>query len=348
MRRRSPERPLVLQFGPALGSHGGMAAVIEGYAALPLQRYRFAFLATWHLTAPLWGAPLLARALLVLLWRRMTSPPVAVHVHLAERGSLLREGSVVRVARWLGLPVVLSLHGADFIPFLRRYRRLCRSVLRRADVVACLGPDMAAAVRPELAPSTALVLLHNTTALPEAHTAAGEQPPRALFAGLVGRRKGADLLLRAWPMVRARVPDAELVVAGPVVDVPAVDSPGVRFVGDLPREQVWKHMDRSRLVVLPSRADVMPMTLMEAMARARPVVSTPVGEIPELVIDGGVLVPVENVDALTDALVDLLSDPGRSTDLGRRGRQVIADGFAPPRGAAALEALYDDARSRRR
>jgi len=80
------------------------------------------------------------------------------------------------------------------------------------------------------------------------------------------------------------------------------------------------------LVVLPSRNEGWGLSLMEAMACAKPVVATKVGGIPELVRDGveGVLVESGDVKGLSDAIVRLLRDPGERARMGAAGQQRVA------------------------
>ena len=78
-------------------------------------------------------------------------------------------------------------------------------------------------------------------------------------------------------------------------------------------------------MALPSRAAALPTILLDAMAAARPYVSTPVGGIPTLG-PGGVLVPVGDANALADAVIRLLADPGAAGDLGRTGQNHCEQG----------------------
>ena len=78
---------------------------------------------------------------------------------------------------------------------------------------------------------------------------------------------------------------------------------------------------RARVVALPARAEGMPMVLTEAMSLGRPFVSTPVGGIPELAGEGGMLVPVDDEIGLADRLTDLLADPDLARTIGERGRR---------------------------
>jgi glycosyltransferase involved in cell wall biosynthesis len=241
-----------------------------------------------------------------------------VHVHLSERGSFVREGAVVHAAHRLGRPTAVTLHGADFADFSEDHRRLSGSVLRAADAVTVLSEESLAIVN-SLAPDVASYLIPNPVVVDHLPEAASRQPPRILFAGEIGRRKGADILLQAWPRVRDAHPDAVLTIVGPAGDVDVTVGAGIERLTERSPSEIRDLIRTSRLVVLPSRAEAMPMILLEAMSAARPFVATPVGGVPAIADGAGLLVPVADAPALAIALIDLLSDPSRSDELGNSG-----------------------------
>lgn len=100
------------------------------------------------------------------------------------------------------------------------------------------------------------------------------------------------------------------------------------------------------IFVLPSYAEGLPVTILEAMAQARPVVATSVGGTPELVVDGetGVLVPPGDVDALSRALAHLLADPDRRRALGEAGRRRVLERFSARAAAERVLAVYAEVR----
>lgn len=93
---------------------------------------------------------------------------------------------------------------------------------------------------------------------------------------------------------------------------------------------------------LPSTAEGMPLVVLEAMAQAKPVVATAVGGTPELVVDGetGLLVPPNDVEALTSALKGLLEDPDRARRMGEAGRSRVEREFSLAASAKRVVALY--------
>jgi glycosyltransferase involved in cell wall biosynthesis len=111
------------------------------------------------------------------------------------------------------------------------------------------------------------------------------------------------------------------------------------------REDVPALLAGCDVFCLPSRAEGMPLVVLEAMAQARPVVATAVGGTPELVVDGetGLLVPPDDVDALARALKRALSDPGLATRMGEAGRARVERDFSLAASTARVLSLYSEA-----
>lgn len=101
------------------------------------------------------------------------------------------------------------------------------------------------------------------------------------------------------------------------------------------------YYDLADVVVLPSRMEALPMTLVEAAAHGKPVVATRVGGIPEVVRDGesGLLVECGDMEGLRSAL-DRCRDVGLRTRMGARARELWAQGFTPSRMAEDLTRVY--------
>lgn len=308
---------VVHHFGPDPATVGGMATVIRLLTEHRVGGDLVDSHATWRPQSSLRNARLFAASARALL--QMPAGQVA-HIHLSERGSFIREGSLLALAHMRGLVTVATIHGASFVPFARRYPWLVSRVLRRADLVTCL--DQATLDRVRLgAPQVRSELVPNPVVVESKFSTADGTDELVVFAGEIGPRKGADVLHRAWRLVAERRPQARCLMVGPVADFapPSAERLEVRApVGPI---EIREILERARVVALPARAEGMPMVLTEAMSLARPFVSTPVGGIPELAAEGGMLVPIDDELALADRLTDLLADPDLARTIGERGRR---------------------------
>jgi len=312
---------VVHHFGPDPASVGGMASVIRLLKEHCLGGRDVAAHTTWRPGARLASVPLALRA----CWRVPgLDRSDIVHVHLSEGGAFLREGAIVCLGRALGRTVVVTIHGANFLSFAARRRRLAAGVLRRVDFITCLDPKVLSVVR-DLAPGTSAELLPNPVAIDDAAPGAHETDEVVLFAGEIGLRKGADVLCRAWPLVARSRPLARCIMVGPVNDFAVPSLGGLEVRDPVGEVELKRLLQTARVVVLPSRAEGMPMIIAEAMSEARPFVTTPVGGIPELAREGGVLVPVGDEFALAERLTELLTDAMLARRLGERGRRFCRE-----------------------
>lgn len=172
--------------------------------------------------------------------------------------------------------------------------------------------------------------------------------PVVLFGGRLVSVKGVDRLLRAL----ARIPGMpRLLVAGEGPERPRLSrlaqdlglADRVDFLGWLSPAQVGAVLDRVSVVAVPSLwPEPFGIIGIEAMAHARPVVAFNVGGIREWLRheETGLVVPADNVQALADALANLLNDPGRAQKMGEMGRRVAIDRFTPDRHVHALVELF--------
>jgi glycosyltransferase involved in cell wall biosynthesis len=158
--------------------------------------------------------------------------------------------------------------------------------------------------------------------------------PTILFVGKQFRRKGGDVLLSAFADVRARFPDARLIIVGPeeLADVP----PGVEHWGFLNKDDPH---DRQRLIeayrsadvfCLPTRFEPFGIVYLEAMYFGLPCVGTNVGAVPEMIADGqtGFTVPVDDAHLLAERLNWLIEHRPQARAMGRAGLERARDHFS--------------------
>nr|WP_296065466.1 glycosyltransferase family 4 protein [uncultured Actinoplanes sp.] len=338
--------PPVVQVGPEPTAVGGIATVIRTYVSMLSAQTTVRQVTSWRPGTRGAGAAvaLTAAGRLAALRARHHGERALVHVHVSHRGSFLREGALIRAAAALGHPVFVTVHGSQFVATSGQppWRTLYRLVLRRANAVAVLDDAALAAVR-GLAPRTPATLLPNPgPVFPQWTPASGavDTGPVVLFAGEVSRRKGVDVLLRAWPAVTAAVPGALLLVAGPDGGVDVAGVPGVRALGAVSAEAIRARLGEARVAVLPSRAEGMPMFVLEAMAAGRPVVGSTVGAMPRLLAGAGAVVEPGDADRLADALIGYLRDPERAGHDGAAGRARYLRSHSPGVALERLAAFY--------
>ncbi|RSM84323.1 glycosyltransferase family 1 protein [Kibdelosporangium aridum] len=251
-----------------------------------------------------------------------------LHAHVSERGSVIRKGVLVWIAKAFRKPVVLHCHGAEFVDWYRGLpglaKRLIALTFRRADLVAVLGSSWRTTYM-DLLGVKRVVNLGNPIELPRSVSAAPGF--KIVFLGRFGERKGSADVLSAVAGLSAPV---ELVMAGDgeVAETKALAA----RLGVNARIRTWISpqerdvlLSSAHVFVLPSRDEGLPMAMLEAMGHGLVPVVTPVGSIGEVVKDGenGLLVKPGDVGGLTRALQSLLDDPGLRARLAKAARSTV-------------------------
>jgi glycosyltransferase involved in cell wall biosynthesis len=247
----------------------------------------------------------------------------------------------VPMAKLLRVPVVATCRQSlsDTEGAKRWLRWLHLLVDRLADVVVCVseaaGRD---AVRNVGTPARKVAVIPNGVVLPEVPPAAsnGSGVRIACIANL-HPYKGHAVLLDAFAAARERLGAGRvhLDLVGSGVEGPRLQQQAERlglagdvaFLGTV--DDVESRIEASAFTVLPSISEGNPLSIMESMALARPVVATAVGGVPELLGGGGgVMVPASNPSALADAIWELATDPQRRAELGAQARAIAERRFS--------------------
>ena len=180
--------------------------------------------------------------------------------------------------------------------------------------------------------------------------------PTIISIGRLIEKKGFADLIEACRLLQARGIDfrCEIVGEGPLQAVlqEQITAGGltniIHLTGPFPQGEVSDRLARAAVFALPCVAeadggmDNLPTVVMEAMAAALPVVSTPLGGVPEMVLDGvtGFLVPDGRPQALAEALARILGDQALARSFGEAGRQRAEALFAIEQSILALHAIF--------
>lgn len=262
-------------------------------------------------------------ALAVLLARRLAHVPAALITDV--------QGDWRTATRLYGSPARRLLR-----PFADA---VAAAALRRVDAVRTISPFTTRLVRElGIEPAGEFPTFVDLAAFAERDPVPPPSEPVAVFVGVLEPYKNIDGLAAIWPRVRERVPEARLHVVGKgsreavVEELLTVHGDSVTWTRELDAAGVARAIDEATLLVLPSRSEGMGRVVIEAFARARPVIGTRVGGIADLVDDGvnGLLVPPGDGPALAGALVALLGDRGRAATLGSAARDGVTPWLQTP------------------
>jgi glycosyltransferase involved in cell wall biosynthesis len=116
----------------------------------------------------------------------------------------------------------------------------------------------------------------------------------------------------------------------------------VKFTGPIPRPDVLKALAICDMMILPSKTEGLPYSIIEAMSLKKPVIATTVGGIPEQIIDGetGLLIPPQNATALAKAINFLVNQPDLRLQMGQKAYQRFQTYFTFEHMLREHEVLY--------
>ena len=175
-----------------------------------------------------------------------------------------------------------------------------------------------------------------------------------LFPSRLTLIRGSAVLAKAIPAIVSAVPDTVFVITGRKMDdfrrvlpLPLEFQKHVRFLGHQPYDRLPVIYSSSDVVVVPTFYDNFPIRVLEALSSGIPVVASPVGGIPEVVLSEttGLLVPTGSAPALAEAVIRLLRDEDLRDRLGRQGRTLVAEKFTWRQAADRTFEVYQAAAS---
>jgi glycosyltransferase involved in cell wall biosynthesis len=287
--------------------------------------------------------------------------PGAILIFASSGLSFLEKSLLAAYGRLRGAGVVMSIRSGHFMDACYRsgvFRGVAHVLLRGPHYLLCQGRQWQEFFNEVFNIPESLCPIINgwvaTQALLEIgmeRRAKSAGTVELLFLGRVERYKGVlELLEAVRTLVLSKdVPQFHLTVAG---GGGALDeahewarSNGleqwVTFAGWVGTDAVATILERADVFILPSYTEGLPNAMIEAMATGLPVIVTPVGSIPDVVVSGqeGIVVPVGDVNALAAAMRWLIVDPDVRTRMGRQSYKQASSRFSVESGASSLSSL---------
>lgn len=271
-----------------------------------------------------------------------------------------------RLTGWVGR-LLARLYGAKFIyehhgvESPRRYDLdwLDRRLLPLTDQIIALGKVLGDKLLADGIPPHKITVIENGVArakfdlAPDLHAKMrlfGFAPDTPVIGCVASIRpvKNLPLLVEAFGMVVRQLPESRLVLVGDGPSRNEIErlvhesglSEKVLFLGV--RRDIPDLLRAFDVVALTSHIEAAPMIILEAGAAGRPVVTTRVGSLPDMVQDGvtGFLVPTGEAEIFANRLLTLLTDPQRRDAMGEAARRYISQHYSLERSVRAREALF--------
>jgi len=284
-------------------------------------------------------------------WMQVVAVCVRRRIRLLHCGNFTPAGYICRwTKRWLGIPYVIYFHGMDIEKAARKMAhpgwraRALRAILDDASMHFANSRDTKARLVRAGVPETKIVVLLPGVELDRFHPGTVSSSRAASFLGrptllTVGRyakRKGIDLVIRALPLVRQSVPDAQLVIIGrrqeenlsPLVRELGLEG-AVHFFGEVEESELPDFYRAASLFVMPAfeeeaaaSVEGFGIVFLEAAASGIPSIGGRSGGIEDAIVEGetGFLVNGQSVEDLAARIVQILGCEEHRRALGAKAR----------------------------
>lgn len=286
-----------------------------------------------------------------------------VHAHAPFAGSIISS----LAGKLAGVPVIIHAHLQDALSsnsLIKSYQNIMNYWTSRkcCNAMIAVSHQVKDALITEGFDSHKFHVVHNGTPINDRKIDLNickeldipEDIPVVIHVGRLCKSKGQHLLLQAAANIHQSGQEALYLIVGKDL---AQDGAYLEYLKNFARKlkidrsvhflghraDIPQLLALSDLLVLPSDAEGLPLVILEAMAAGLPVVATPVGGIPEVVIDRetGLLIPVEDAPALGDAILELLQNPQLKKEMGHKGLEMVRKDFSVEKMCKAVFDLYE-------
>lgn len=291
----------------------------------------------------------LCKAILQFLYWMLFHPEIKiVHVQGSVGASFWRKAIFIYIAKFFHKKVVWHMHAGRFAVFYQQHRYAVRKVVNKNDVIIALSEYWKEYFKNEF-PTKRVEIIKNVISAPRVHK---QQTGyfTLLFLGLLGKNKGIyDLLecirdhkvefqgkLKLYIGGNGEIEHVkQLIKEYGIADI-------VIFEGWVSGDKKIELLNKSDAYILPSYKEGLPISILEAMSYGMPIISTPVGGIPEIVSNGenGYLVEPGNKEDIYKAIISLLNDSDLRNRMGSVSLSRVGE-HLPEYVEKQLETLYD-------
>ncbi len=343
----------VLSLGPDYRNHrGGIGAVIEIYS-----KYfeKFNFVPTYKVGSNFYKIFIFAVSIGKLFQRLITDTDIKiVHIHGASYASFYRKFICFVISKYFfKKKVIYHIHGAEYYLFYSKSERITKRLIHlfvdKADVVICLSESWMKFFKENFTINK-ISIMPNIVDYPKymdrdyvTHLI------RFLFLGYIGQRKGIfDVVEVVKNNIKEFRNKIEIIIGGNGETDELIKRINdyeigeiVRFVGWVQHDEKNNYLRNSDVYILSSYNEGLPISILEAMSYGKPIISTNVGGIPEIVKNGvnGILIEPGNLREIKEALNFFIENRHKIVEYGKKS-SVYIERYYPHSVMSELQDVY--------
>jgi glycosyltransferase involved in cell wall biosynthesis len=285
-----------------------------------------------------------------------------VHIHTSSYLGFWRYSIHVLISKMFGKPVILHIHGAEFDKFYnmqnmigKLYIRIVFNVVDKIIVLSSIWKNFYS----HFVPQSKLRVVPNAIYVESfkiRQHASKDDEVKFLFLSNLERRKGVNEILQTADSIFSTDEKTKKIhfsfVGRPMEE--EVQAGLKNFIRKYPDKISWTKyvtnkekidiLSNSDVFLLPSYAEGLPISILEAMAAGLSIISTPVGSISEVIKNGenGFLIPPGDADTLKEKILELASNKDLRKEIGERNSELVKEKYSWNKIAEKIMEVYDE------
>lgn len=330
----------LLIIGPDVKGKGGIASVIQTFLQADSCDYKISTINTYCTGNGKYNYILFLHAIYRLTLRLLFNKPDVIYLHTASKGSFYRKSILVLICKLFKRKVILHLHGGGFKPFYSNSSKLLKKYIEHifliTNRVVVLSEHWQVWLLNNVNESLNITVLRNGVKNSQS-TSIPLLKKQFVYVGRLVTGKGLEDLFQSIVLLKKDGQVFNTIIAGEgdtdfyislanKLDIQDY----LTFKGWVSRRELDALITESIALILPSYAEGMPMCILEAFANKRPVISTTVGSIPEILIHNqdGFLFEPGVIDDLITYMNLYLNDLEKAQEHGLNGYYKYESDFS--------------------
>ena len=260
-----------------------------------------------------------------------------VHIHTSEPPSALRKVPFMMLAKLFGKKTIVHFHSFSLETTINsKYNKVYKYLFQNADVTLVLSAYWKKEIEQTFQLGSKVSILYNPCSLAD-RTILYQRKKQILYAGTVNKRKGFTDLIRAFAKVSQNFPEWQIVFAGNgeieqgellAKELNIADQS--IFLGWISGEAKSKAFQEASVFCLPSYAEGFPMAVLDAWAYDLPIITTPVGGLPDILVDGKNALVFEpgDVNLLAEQITRIIKDEALRASIEKESTKLAKTIFA--------------------
>ncbi|MBD3414380.1 MAG: glycosyltransferase [Candidatus Aminicenantes bacterium] len=340
----------ILMVGPVPFLYGGISKVAGAFLKARKPGLKMDYAATSTKRFLIFKIAVFVSGAVRILLKLMLQRPDAVHIHFSKGASIYRKYFVLKMCRLFQVPVVvqshtflpeievkhLSVQKPDFYTKASSFgKKVISLFMDEASGILVLSERIKLSIQPITRNENVWVLRNPVDCQKHRPSIKADSPLNVLFMGDFSERKGIKILVKAASEVLDRLEDVKFILCGKAQEniKEIVEDWGIQDHVELPGfvsgKKKQKCFAKAHVFVLPSYEEGLPVAILEAMCSGLPILTTPVGGIPDVLKEYSNALFIKPGDhrALAEKIIFLLENEDVRKKIGENNRKKVLDEF---------------------